>query len=81
MPQAIRPQVILTQTRDGELVIKMIIELNLNVNGQVAGVATAATAPEESQSFRPPHAGDETEWVIPDFSPSNETISFGKVDG
>ena len=79
MPQAIKPQqVITTQTRDGELTIKLVIELNLNLNGQVNNVV--ASAEEMPVALAQTKAEEKAEWMVPDFTPSTETIEFGKYE-
>jgi len=79
MPQAIKPQhVVTTQTRDGELTIKLVIELNLNLNGQVNNVV--ASAEEVPVALAKPKAEEKAEWMVPDFTPSTETIEFGKYE-
>lgn len=76
MPQVIKPQNVTIQSRDGEVSIRLTIDLNLNLNGQISNmVASAAEMPVVA-----PKAKDETEWLVPDFGPSTETIEFGKYD-
>ena len=75
MPQVIKPQIITTTTRDGELTIRMVIELNLNLNGQVNNVV--ATAVEIPTAIVLPPV-ESNEWMIPDFTPCVDTIDFGK---
>lgn len=77
MPQVIKPQNVTIQSHNGEVSIRLTIDLNLNLNGQVNNVvASAAEVPVAPD----PKAKDETEWLVPDFGPSTETIEFGKYD-
>ena len=75
MPQVIKPQNVTIQTRDGEVSIKLTIDINLNLSGQVSNVVASAT--EVSVTPKPK---DEAEWLVPEFGPSTETIEFGKYD-
>ena len=74
MPQVVKPQNVTVTTREGEVSIRLTIDLNLNVNGQVS----ATTAHEVQPSIV--KTKEETEWMIPDFSASTETIEFGKYE-
>lgn len=81
MPQAIKPQVVTTLTREGELLIKMVIELNLNLNGQVSNVVTSTEEVAVAQpQVTAKKKDDAAEWMVPDFGPSTETIEFGKYE-
>lgn len=77
MPQVIKPQNVIIQSRDGEVSIRLTIDLNLNLNGQVSNVA--ASVVEEPVALVPKEK-DAAEWLVPDFGPSTETIEFGKYD-
>ena len=74
MPQLIRPQEVKILTKDGEIQVSIVLELNINLNG---GVEVAATA----QEVRPvaPKPREDTHWAIPDFE-SVPKISFGKKE-
>lgn len=80
MPQAIKPQVITTQTREGEMTIRMVIELNLNLNGQIQNVVASSEEVPVALAATPKAAESEAEWMVPDFSPSTEKIEFGKYE-
>lgn len=79
MPQAIKPNVVTTETitREGEVTIRLVIELNLNMNGQLTGVVAST---EEKPVALAQKSKDEAEWMVPEFSPSTETIEFGKYE-
>lgn len=72
MPQLIQPSKLVTKeiiTKDGECIIHLTLDLNINVNS--AGVAvTGASKPVEDTE-------DKVEWVVPQFT-SGQKVSFGK---
>ena len=73
MPHLIRPNITKVVTKEGEIVVHIAIDLNLNLNadGVQAGVSgvQAASKPQKDE--------DEVDWAIPDFKmPGN--IKFGE---
>jgi hypothetical protein len=83
MPQVIKPQNVNITTRDGEITVRLVIDLNLNLGGGVVGMSVASVAsadqvPEQKQMA--PKPAEAAEWMIPEFTPSTETIEFGKYD-
>jgi hypothetical protein len=80
MPQVIRPQNVTVQSRDGELSIRLTIDLNLNLNGQVSSVMASASELPEQVVQKQQKPKDEAEWLVPEFGPSTETIEFGKYE-
>ncbi len=80
MPQATKPQTVTVNTQDGEVSIRLTIDLNLNVNGLVsANVAAVSQGPEALVQKEKVETKD-TEWIIPDFASSTEKIEFGKYE-
>lgn len=77
MPQVIKPQNVTINSRDGEVAIRLTIDLNLNLNGQVSAVQASASEMPVAQAIKPK---DEAEWMVPDFGPSTEMIEFGKYE-
>jgi hypothetical protein len=77
MPQVIKPQNVTVQSHNGEVSIRLTIDLNLNLNGQVSGVVASAGEVPVAQVTKPK---DEAEWLVPEFGPSTETIEFGKYE-
>lgn len=79
MPQVTKPQTVNITSRDGEVTIRLVIDLNLNVGAGVVGASVASVdqVPEQKQMVP---KSKEAEWMIPDFAPSTETIEFGKYD-
>lgn len=80
MPQVIKPQNVTINSRDGEVSIRLTIDLNLNLNGQVSQVNAVATSASEMPVAQVITPKDEAEWMVPDFGPSTETIEFGKYE-
>lgn len=78
MPQVIKPQNVTVHSRDGELAIRLTIDLNLNLNGQVSNVVASTSEVPVAQAQKPKE--EEAEWLVPEFSPSTETIEFGKYE-
>jgi len=77
MPQVIKPQNVIVNSRDGEVSIRLTIDLNLNLNGQISNVVASASEVPVAQATKPK---DEAEWLVPEFGPSTETIEFGKYE-
>lgn len=70
MPQLIRPQEVRVITKEGEIQVSLVIDLNINLSGGVE--ATSVKVKEVSEKLK-----EETEWAIPDFQPTPK-IAFGK---
>lgn len=73
MPQLIRPQEVKIITKDGELQVSIVLELNINLNG--GGLDVTAQAREVRPVDK--HKEEEMQWAIPDFGTSPK-IDFGK---
>jgi len=80
MPQVVKPTTVTTVTREGEMTIRLVIELNLNLNGEVTGVAASATEPELARPVTKAKVKEEVEWMVPEFAPTTEQIEFGKYE-
>lgn len=78
MPSLIKPQSVNVVTKDGELEIRLILELNLNINA--TGVDVSTVAREASvKPLEKPKEPENTMWAIPDFGPV-ERIEFGRKE-
>lgn len=76
MAQLIKPQQVKVVTKDGEIEVSIVLELNVNLNVEgLAGLAVKASdsTPVQVQKVAEP----EMEWAIPDFG-TGEKIKFGK---
>lgn len=76
MPKLIRPSTVTTTTQNGEVTIRLVIELHLNANGQIADTAPADAESDDVVIMK---TNDKVKWEVPDFAPM-ETIEFGKYD-
>jgi hypothetical protein len=74
MPQLIRPQEVKIVTKDGEVQVSIILDLNINLNSSGLQVtAQGRVAEEQEKPKEDPH------WAIPDFGSSTK-INFGKKE-
>lgn len=73
MPQLLQPTRIIT--KDGELIVHLMIDLNINVNTTGTGitVATSQGSQNEKEKEKDP------EWELPTFGPAPK-IKFGKTE-
>jgi hypothetical protein len=76
MPQVVKPHSVIIQTKEGEVSVKLTIDLNLNLNGEINAVTASAKTAPAAEVAKP---SEEPEWMIPDFSAS-ENIDFGKYE-
>lgn len=72
MPQLLQPSKIIT--KDGEFVVHLLIDLNINVNTSGTGV-TVDTKQQAGNS----EIKEEPEWVVPTFGPAPK-VKFGKTE-
>lgn len=77
MPQLIKPQNVSVVTKDGELLVNIVLELNINLNA--GAIDVSATAKEVNATRIEMPKSEKTQWAIPDFGPS-EKIEFGKKE-
>ena len=78
MPQLIRPRTVNTTTQNGEVTIRLVIELHLNANGQITAASSGSPVDEEP-GVPALKTDDKVEWEVPEFAPM-ETIEFGKYE-
>lgn len=76
MPQLIRPQEVKVITKDGEIQVSLVIDLNINLSG---GVEIASITAQEKKDVKSPQKSEDTHWAIPDFGPAPK-IQFGKKE-
>lgn len=74
MPQLIRPQEVKIVTKDGEVQVSIILDLNINLNSSGVQVTAQAKMADEQ-----PEKKEDTQWAIPDFG-SSQKINFGKKE-
>ena len=73
MAQLIKPQNVKVVTKEGELLISLQLDININLNQSGSFVSTA----QDVSKVKAANNDDEVEWAIPEFKPS-EKIKFGK---
>ena len=75
MAQLIQPNNVKVVTKDGEIIVSLQIDLNINLNqsGSVSAIQAADSVTTNNISKK----DDDVAWVIPDFKPT-EKIKFGK---
>ena len=73
MAQLIKPQNVKVVTKEGELLISLQLDININLNQSGSFVSTA----QDVSKIKVANKDDEVEWAIPEFKPS-EKIKFGK---
>ena len=73
MAQLIKPQNVKVVTKEGELLISLQLDININLNQSGSFVSTA----QDVSKVKVANKDDEVEWAIPEFKPS-EKIKFGK---
>ena len=71
MVQLIRPQQVQINSKDGELIVHITVDLNLNLTGAVAGV-TQESQDKDAQAKE----AEKIEWQVPEFSSAK--VKFGK---
>jgi hypothetical protein len=74
MPQRLPSAKIVT--KDGEIVVHLLIDLNINVNTSGCGV-TVSTAKQAGVSTEKDE--EETAWEVPTFGPAPK-VKFGKTE-
>jgi hypothetical protein len=74
LPQLIKPNEVKVITKDGECQVSIVLELNINLNGDVA-----VSAQSIKQEKEKPKSGDNFNWEVPDFEASPK-IQFGKQE-
>lgn len=76
MAQLIKPQNVKVITKDGEIVISLQLDININLN-QVGALSVGENPVVKQSSENAKSEDDKPAWVIPDFKPT-EKIKFGK---
>lgn len=77
MAQLVKPGEVKVVSRDGELIISLQIDLNINLN-QTGSIVVEGGVQAKSQNFAKNETKEEDgSWLIPDFKPA-EKIKFGK---
>jgi hypothetical protein len=72
MGNLLRPGNVRVITKDGEVVINLVLDININLNN---GGITVSQMPLETEL---PEKED-TQWEIPDFVAPNTKLNFGKT--
>jgi hypothetical protein len=76
MAQLLKPQNVKIVTKDGEIVISLQLDININLNQLGAPtVSSGVSLPEQKTTTSSKQ--DDVAWEIPDFGPT-EKIKFGK---
>jgi hypothetical protein len=75
MPQLIRPNEMKIVTKEGEVQVCIVLDLNINLTA--SGGIEISTQAKEVQTLGQTEQKKETHWAIPDFGPSPK-IDFGK---
>jgi hypothetical protein len=75
MANLISPQNVQIVTKDGEMTVTIKLDLNINLNGDLANLTTQTTDTVKQQVNN--NKEEEPEWLIPDFA-SSKKINFGK---
>ncbi len=78
MAQLIKPQNVKIVTRDGELLISLQLDININLN-QIGSVVASDDGNIGNTPFakKMKNDDDDVQWAIPEFKPT-EKIKFGK---
>lgn len=75
MPQLIKPNEVKVVTKNGECQVSIILELNINLNGDGVAVSAQSIKPETKEKSKP----NSFDWEVPDFEASPK-IQFGKKE-
>ena len=73
MGNLIRPGQTRVITKDGELVIHMTLDLNINLTTGNLSVTASPSAPKAAEEK------EDTHWEIPDFAVPDTKLNFGKT--
>lgn len=73
MGNLIRPVQTKVVTKDGELVIHMTLDLNINLTTGNLSVTASPSAPKAVEEK------EDTQWEIPDFTVPDTKLNFGKT--
>ena len=76
MAQLIKPQNVKVVTKDGEILISLQLDININLN-QTGVLSIEDNSIVKQVSTKPKNDEDDVAWSIPDFKPT-EKIKFGK---
>jgi len=76
MAQLLKPGDVKIVTKDGEITLKLQIDLNINLN-QTGSISVTSDNKETTKAVDVANKEDETAWTIPDFGPTTK-IKFGK---
>jgi hypothetical protein len=76
MAQLIKPQNVKVVTKDGEILISLQLDININLN-QTGVLSIEDNSIVKQVSTKPKNDEDDVAWAIPDFKPT-EKIKFGK---
>ena len=76
MAQLIKPQNVKVVTKDGEILISLKLDININLN-QTGVLSIEDNSIVKQVSTKPKNDEDDVAWAIPDFKPT-EKIKFGK---
>jgi hypothetical protein len=76
MAQLIKPQNVKVVTKDGEILISLQLDININLN-QTDVLSVGDNSTVKQVSTKPKNDDDDVAWAIPDFKPT-EKIKFGK---
>lgn len=74
MPQLIKPNEVKVVTKNGECQVSIVLELNINLNGDLAVSAQSAQIKETAKESK---KNDDFAWEVPDFEAAPK-IQFGK---
>ncbi len=73
MGNLIRPVQTKIVTKDGELLVHLTLDLNINLTTGNLSVTAAPSAPQEAEEK------EDTKWEIPDFTVPDTKLNFGKT--
>jgi hypothetical protein len=76
MPNLIQPNTVKIVTKEGEIIVSLQIDLNINLN-QSGTTFTSNNSSGSGNSSSSNKKDDDFEWAIPDFQKS-EKVNFGK---
>lgn len=77
MAQLLKPGDVKIITKDGQITVKLEIDLNINLNQTGNLTVTSDNQSPGAVKTSVNKDSDETEWMIPDFGPTTK-IKFGK---
>lgn len=70
MVQLIKPQKVQINTKDGEVLVHITMDLNLNLTGATVGIKESQDKDAQAKE------AEEFEWQVPEFS--SKKVKFGK---